>query len=169
MKPSVDIKDRDPEIEKVRLALTMSGVSIDYQTTGLVLQIIKGFQEKGGEFSIRDSAKITAAHHQKWSEYFENRKGDPYSEIVSMEKKVLEIKRMLDKEKLKHPILSRSIMDLDFSTRVIFALKKLNVNTLGELLEKTETDLMNTRNVGKKTLVEIKDFLNQYNLKLAGA
>ena len=53
--------------------------------------------------------------------------------------------------------LETSIDDLDFSVRAYNCLKRANINTLGDLTEKTETEMMKIRNLGKKSLKEVLD------------
>ncbi len=65
--------------------------------------------------------------------------------------------------------LSTRIEDLDFSVRTSNCLRNQGVETLGDLLEKTEEELLATRHFGKKSLAEVKEKLAQYNLQLAGA
>ena len=48
--------------------------------------------------------------------------------------------------------LETSIDDLDFSVRAYNCLKRANINTLGDLTEKTELEMMKIRNLGKKSL-----------------
>jgi len=58
------------------------------------------------------------------------------------------------------------IEELDFSVRTYNCLKKANVLTIGELTQISETDLMNIRNFGKKSLNEVKEKLSQLGLAL---
>ena len=58
------------------------------------------------------------------------------------------------------------IEELDFSVRTYNCLKKDNILTMGELVQKTEQDLMNIRNFGKKSLTEVKEKLAQLGLSL---
>ena len=53
-----------------------------------------------------------------------------------------------------------SIDRLDFSIRTNNALKRAGITTISELKNKTEEDLMKVRNLGKKSLKEIKDKVN---------
>ena len=53
-----------------------------------------------------------------------------------------------------------SIDSLDFSIRTNNALKRAGITTISELKNKTEEDLMKIRNLGKKSLKEIKDKVN---------
>ncbi|MDD5602252.1 MAG: DNA-directed RNA polymerase subunit alpha C-terminal domain-containing protein, partial [Candidatus Izemoplasmatales bacterium] len=46
-------------------------------------------------------------------------------------------------------------------------LKRAGIHTLGELIEKTEEDMMKVRNLGKKSLKEVKQKLEELNLSLA--
>jgi len=60
------------------------------------------------------------------------------------------------------------IEELDFSVRTYNCLKKANILTIGELVQTTEADLMQIRNFGKKSLVEVREKLSQLNLSLKG-
>ena len=51
--------------------------------------------------------------------------------------------------------LETSIDDLDFSVRAYNCLKRANINTLGDLVEKSELEMMKIRNLGKKSLKEV--------------
>ncbi len=59
-----------------------------------------------------------------------------------------------------------SIEDLDFSVRSYNCLKRQGVNTVGQLAECSETDLLNIRNFGAKSIEEVKDKLQQMDLSL---
>ena len=61
------------------------------------------------------------------------------------------------------------IEELDFSVRTYNCLKKANVQTIADLVQTTEEDLMNIRNFGRKSLLEVRDKLAQFSLTLSGA
>ena len=61
--------------------------------------------------------------------------------------------------------LETSIDDLDFSVRAYNCLKKANINTLGDLVEKSELEMMKIRNLGKKSLKEVIDKIKDMGLK----
>ncbi len=61
--------------------------------------------------------------------------------------------------------LETSIDDLDFSVRAYNCLKRANINTLGDLTEKSETEMMKIRNLGKKSLKEVIDKIKDMGLK----
>lgn len=61
--------------------------------------------------------------------------------------------------------LETSIDDLDFSVRAYNCLKRAGVNTLGDLTEKTELEMMKVRNLGKKSLKEVIDKIKDMGLK----
>ena len=61
--------------------------------------------------------------------------------------------------------LETSIDDLDFTVRAYNCLKRANINTLGDLTEKTETEMMKIRNLGKKSLKEVMDKIKDMGLK----
>jgi DNA-directed RNA polymerase subunit alpha len=61
------------------------------------------------------------------------------------------------------------IDDLDFSNRTYNCLKRQNIETLEELANYTEGELMNIRNFGEKSLEEVQEKLGEYHLKLREA
>lgn len=61
-------------------------------------------------------------------------------------------------------ILETSIDDLDFSVRAYNCLKRANILTLADLVEKSENDMMKIRNLGKKSLKEVLDKVKDMGL-----
>lgn len=61
--------------------------------------------------------------------------------------------------------LEISIDELDFSVRAYNCLKRANINTLGDLTEKTELEMMKIRNLGKKSLKEVVEKIKEMGLK----
>lgn len=62
--------------------------------------------------------------------------------------------------------LNRSIEELEFSVRSANCLKSANIHYIGELVQKTEQEMLKTKNFGRKSLKEIKDILANMNLHL---
>ncbi len=62
--------------------------------------------------------------------------------------------------------LQTRIEDLDFSVRTSNCLRREGIGTVGELVQRTESDLMAIRNFGRKSLVEVRDKLATMNLAL---
>ena len=69
-------------------------------------------------------------------------------------------------EEEKDKILDMSIEELDLSVRSYNCLKRAGINTVGELIMKTEDDMMKVRNLGKKSLEEVDEKLNSLGLGL---
>ena len=63
-------------------------------------------------------------------------------------------------------LLSTPVEELELSVRSSNCLKNANIRTIGELTKKTEDDIAKTRNFGKKSLAEIKEKLQEWNLTL---
>ncbi len=64
--------------------------------------------------------------------------------------------------------LQTRVEDLDFSVRTMNCLRREGISTVGELVQRTESDLMAIRNFGRKSLQEVKDKLSGMGLELAG-
>ena len=60
------------------------------------------------------------------------------------------------------------IEELDFSVRTYNCLKKANIQTVADLVQTSEEELMNIRNFGRKSLVEVQEKLSQFGYTLAG-
>ncbi|MGE5483005.1 MAG: DNA-directed RNA polymerase subunit alpha [Bacteroidota bacterium] len=63
-------------------------------------------------------------------------------------------------------LLSQPIEELDLSVRSYNCLKRAGIDTIGELVRKTEDDMMKVRNMGKKSLQEVKEKLAKLGLAL---
>jgi DNA-directed RNA polymerase subunit alpha len=61
------------------------------------------------------------------------------------------------------------IEELDFSVRTYNCLKKANIQTVADLVKASEEELMNIRNFGRKSLVEVQDKLAQFGYTLVGS
>ena len=64
------------------------------------------------------------------------------------------------------PILLRPVDDLELTVRSANCLKAENLNFIGDLIQRTEVELLKTPNLGKKSLTEIKDVLASRGLSL---
>src|SRR5690348_5678049 len=62
--------------------------------------------------------------------------------------------------------LNRSVEELELSVRSYNCLKNANIATIGELIQKTEAEMLKTKNFGRKSLNEIKEILAQMGLSL---
>jgi DNA-directed RNA polymerase subunit alpha len=71
--------------------------------------------------------------------------------------------RGLDK---MNEILNRSVEELELSVRSYNCLKNANIQTIGELVQKTEAEMLRTKNFGRKSLNEIKEILANMGLSL---
>jgi len=61
-------------------------------------------------------------------------------------------------------VLSRSVEELELSVRSYNCLKNANIQTIGDLVQKTEAEMLRTKNFGRKSLNEIKEILSGLNL-----
>ena len=63
-------------------------------------------------------------------------------------------------------LLNMSVNEIELSVRAANCLNNANITSVGQLAMKTEAEMLKYRNFGKKSLNEIKDKLQQYNLSL---
>lgn len=108
------------------------------------------------EESVSRAATILISHFK----LFQNMAGIP--EIEEEEEIVPPEPEEPDASK----VLETTIDDLDLSVRSFNCLKRANINTVADLVSKTEEDMMKVRNLGRKSLEEVKKKLEEYDLTL---
>jgi DNA-directed RNA polymerase subunit alpha len=102
--------------------------------------------------AISQAAKILDTYLQLFFDFAEREEQERKSEEV--------VERERDR------VLDYRIDDLDFSVRTYNCLKRENIETLEDLVRRTDHDLMNIRNFGKKSLTEVKEKLMALGLSL---
>lgn len=85
------------------------------------------------------------------------------SSIVNIKNRASKIDK---RKKPINPILSHSVDDLELTVRAANCLKAENIYYIGDLVQRTESDLLKTPNLGKKSLTEIKNVLQQLGFTL---
>jgi len=78
----------------------------------------------------------------------------------------IEEAEQLEEEEEIDPILLRPVDDLELTVRSANCLKAENIYYIGDLIQRTEVELLKTPNLGKKSLTEIKDVLASHGLSL---
>lgn len=89
---------------------------------------------------------------------------DQLSVFVNLEGSEEEVQA--EPESMIDPILLRPVDDLELTVRSANCLKAENIYYIGDLIQRTEVELLKTPNLGKKSLTEIKDVLASYGLSL---
>ncbi len=102
--------------------------------------------------AISSSAKILSDHLKLFVTLTEN-----ISDEVTMVEK---------EEEQKDKILEMTIEELDLSVRSYNCLKRAGINTVEELIQRSEEDMMKVRNLGKKSLEEVNNKLAELGLSL---
>lgn len=132
------------KVEKTRV-----GFSTDYDK--LILEVSTD-GSISPEDAIAQAAKILKDHLQIFIN-FEEKEEAPAPEI--------------DEEKYEMARnLARSVEELELSVRSANCLKNADIKTISDLVEKTEQEMLKTRNFGRKSLNEIKEILQEMNLTL---
>jgi len=128
-------------VENARVAQStnLDKLIIDLQTNGTV----------DPEEAIRTAATILQAQLSS------------FVNLQSMEDEVDE-----DEEADIDPILLRPVDELELTVRSANCLKAENIYYIGDLIQRTEVELLRTPNLGKKSLTEIKDVLASHGLSL---
>ncbi len=127
------------ESARVEQRTNLDKLIVDLETNGTV----------DPEETIRKAAGIL----QQQLSVFVDLQGD---EQVEQEKTEAEI----------DPILVRPVDDLELTVRSANCLKAENIYYIGDLIQRTEVELLKTPNLGKKSLTEIKDVLGTHGLSL---
>ena len=72
----------------------------------------------------------------------------------------------MEEEEPLNEHLYRPIEDLDLSVRSANCLQNAQIRYIGELVQKTEAEMLKTKNFGRKSLKEIKQVLEEMGLEL---
>lgn len=87
--------------------------------------------------------------------------------FMSLTDKISDEVTMVEKEEeKKDKVLEMTVEELDLSVRSYNCLKRAGINTVEELIQRTEEDMMKVRNLGRKSLEEIQQKLKELNLSL---
>jgi DNA-directed RNA polymerase subunit alpha len=65
-------------------------------------------------------------------------------------------------------VLNKPVSDLNLSVRARKCMNRLGINTLGELIQRTADELLESKNFGMTSLTEVREKLRQYGLSLRG-
>lgn len=104
------------------------------------------------EDALAEAAKIAKDHFSIFVNFDEGEQGND-EESDELDERIRQI-------------LATPVEELELTVRSSNCLKNANIKTIGDLTRKTEDDIAKTRNFGKKSLQEIKDKLNEWNLGL---
>jgi DNA-directed RNA polymerase subunit alpha len=87
--------------------------------------------------------------------------------FIGLTEHVGDVEIMVEKEEdKKEKVLEMTVEELDLSVRSYNCLKRAAINTVEELTQKTEDDMMKVRNLGKKSLEEVQRKLAELGLSL---
>lgn len=137
----------------VRVAYSVESTRVE-QRTNLDKLIIE--LETNGTVDPEETIKLAATIlHDQLSVFVDFEK---VNEQVEEEK--------IDVEEIFDPVLLRPVDDLELTVRSANCLKAENIFYIGDLIQRTEVELLKTPNLGKKSLTEIKDILALKGLSL---
>ena len=104
--------------------------------------------------ALTEAAKILIHHFMLFSDERISLEDEESSETESYDEEALHMRQLL-KTKLH---------DMDLSVRALNCLKAAEVDTLGDLVTFSKSDLMKFRNFGKKSLTELEELVENKNL-----
>ncbi|MDH4121272.1 MAG: DNA-directed RNA polymerase subunit alpha [Deltaproteobacteria bacterium] len=89
--------------------------------------------------------------------------------FIDFDEQQIAAQRSLERAEMTQELnenLYKSVAELELSVRSINCLQSAKIETIGELVQKTETEMLKTKNFGRKSLNEIKSILNNMGLSL---
>ena len=134
----------------LRVAYTVESARVEQRTNldKLILDI-----ETNGTVDPEETIRVAATILQQQLSAFVNLQSIEETETESEEAEI-------------DPILLRPVDDLELTVRSANCLKAENIYYIGDLIQRTEVELLKTPNLGKKSLTEIKDVLASHGLSL---
>jgi DNA-directed RNA polymerase subunit alpha len=133
-----------------RLAYNVESARVEQRTDldKLVLDL-----ETNGTIDPEEAIRRAATILQQQLAVFVDLEGEKESEPEKKEEEI-------------DPVLLRPVDDLELTVRSANCLKAENIYYIGDLIQRTEVELLKTPNLGKKSLTEIKDILASRGLSL---
>ena len=93
---------------------------------------------------------------------------DHFTLFTDLSENLTESSVVVEKEEQQtNDLMSITIEELDLSVRSFNCLKRANINTVEDLVSKTQEEMIKVRNLGRKSLEEVEHKLNQMGLHLA--
>ncbi len=135
-------------IYKVSYAVENARVEQRTDLDKLVFEI-----ETNGTINAEEAIRFAAKTLSDQLSVFVNLDGEKQEEEVSIKVKI-------------DPVLLRPVDDLELTVRSANCLKAESIYYIGDLVQRTEVELLKTPNLGKKSLTEIKDILALKNFAL---
>ena len=127
------------ESARVEQRTDLDKLIIDIETNGTI----------DAEDAIRTAADILTDQLSVFGDFTQRERGAPKTNVAGVD-----------------PVLLRPIDDLELTVRSANCLKAENIYYIGDLIQRTEVELLKTPNLGKKSLTEIKEVLAQRGLSL---
>lgn len=109
-----------------------------------------------GAIAPQDAIGLAAKLLKDHMNIFVNFEEEPEAEEIVLEKVV----------PIRNENLDRSVEELELSVRSYNCLKNANISTIRELVQRTEQEMLKTKNFGRKSLNEIKEILSTMGLGL---
>ncbi len=92
---------------------------------------------------------------------------DHFTIFINFDEDAIDGDEDIDEEEERvRAVLDTPVEELELSVRSFNCLKSANIRSIGDLTRKTEEEIAKTRNFGKKSLLEIKEKLKEWNLGL---
>jgi len=135
-------------IHKVSYSVENARVENRTDLDKLILEL-----ETNGTIDPEESIRRAATILQQQMAVFVNLEGETAAEPEEKEEEI-------------DPILLRPVDDLELTVRSANCLKAESIYYIGDLIQRTEVELLKTPNLGKKSLTEIKDVLASRGLSL---
>ncbi len=110
-----------------------------------------------GTISAKEAISIAAKLLNEHLSLFIDLAEEVYNETMMVEKD----------DKSKEKLLEMTIEELDLSVRSFNCLKRAGINTVNDLIDKSEEEMMKVRNLGKKSFDEVKEKLNSLGFDLS--
>jgi len=169
--PSEAIKDEDLPVDAITVDAIFSPVKkvnfrVEKTRVGELTDYDRLILEIWTDGSITPEKAISEASstlikHFEYLTFFK----ESESQNKENEENVTTEEESLNFDSIDENIL-KPIEDLELSVRAYNCLKSAGINTIAELIQKTENELLKTKNFGKRSLEEIKEVLTKMGLKL---
>lgn len=160
--PGIGPRDREMLIDFYVKLLSYDEIGEKYDITR---ERVRQQLQKAG---TRLSVLVNTVFDEKYGfNYYQQRCADLETELA-VHKADLLILRKEEEEKLLAPIeiLGKLLVDCDFTVRLLNNLSAIECKNINDVLKWRKQDLLKCRNFGKKSIVELQEFLQHHGLSL---
>lgn len=157
-------EDCDKQIEEAIETEKKTVREHDQRLRQTLSRVVSGFDSANHYDWIRLAVRLTSRLGPPWTRWREM----PIAELLVVVDEVVDEAVHEREKQFKTVFKSKPLFELFFTVRTINCFDRAGLETIGDLIQKSPEDLLLLPHFGKKSLAEVREQLDRYELKLRG-